>query len=198
MSTARQSSATASDIAGPASDEVSRIRFLGVLMALAGALAVIFSTLKWLTIENLDNTAWLSISGMGGLSSSGMRRDASQLGLAQDVVENHTAMPGIWTLIFGALLLVSAIPLILRRNQAVAALAGLAFSLASTIACFVFIASPGNGVLDSEYDDKLQAVAGVTASISMGYGLATVLIVSIAGIAFSGLALGLSLARRGY
>jgi len=184
---------------GLAPNEVDRLRWLGALMALAGAFGVIFSCLNWLTVRPVNNDgAWVSLTGLGSVASSGLPRELNDFADIKTVMADHGTAGGAWTLAFGALLLISSIPLLMRRNQVSGAAAGLIFSLASTITCFVYLDSPANGVLDSDATKGLERAAGVAADLSTGYGLWTVLIVSIIGIATSGFALGLSLARRGY
>ncbi|GEE01233.1 hypothetical protein nbrc107696_16790 [Gordonia spumicola] len=170
---------------------------VGIVLAVASLVLVVFSTLSWAVVEedlrSTDVTVSQSFSGLGGVSvdvsgDSDGSISASDIRKSERNSEKKTDAPGAWTLTFGVLLGVSAVTLLIRRYQGFGAVAAALLGLATFITATVFFADPGEAVASRWID-----AADYTDDMSRGYGIWLVffagLVVLLAGVAALALAL---------
>ncbi|GEE01234.1 hypothetical protein nbrc107696_16800 [Gordonia spumicola] len=127
-----------------------------------------------------------SISGIGTVSFD-VPDEAKGLVDSADL-EKYFNAPGIWTIVFGVLILGVGVMLIVRRFQGIAAAAGAVVGVVALITALVFFADPGNALVDSSLGDS-----SLTADESRGYGLWLVLIGALLSAAAGVYALALVL-----
>lgn len=183
----RPQSPLVANLKAPSAAAGDKLFIVGIVVAVLGLIVVVFSCLSWLSVDDDDSPVGISVSGLGGVSldfdSSKVPseyRDGAQESFddgkaeTEERLEEDTEAGGGWTLAFGILAILSAVPLIIRKFQSFGAIAVTAFGLAATICAIVFVASDGRGVVDKAElsDDDIEA-------ISTGYGLWIVLVGSI-------------------
>lgn len=154
-------------LSGPS--DASKFTIIGAVLAFLGLLLIVFSFLSWVS-EDGDGGG--SISGFGSVSlDAGGGIDKSQVDEIEKELEKETSAPGVWTLIFGVLLIGASIPLIVRKFVQWGVLASVLIGLAVLITASVFFASPVASVVDADGIDESES--------SAGYGLWIVFIAAL-------------------
>lgn len=123
----------------------------GAVIALLGLAVVVFSCLAWVTIS-LPKRAVdsFTVSGLGSVSldSGGQVWEEAQRAQMESHLEDLTVAAGGWTLVFGVLAILGAVPLLRRRAQGLGALGAFAAGAAATISAGVAVTTSGAGVID--------------------------------------------------
>ena len=153
-----QTSATGRLLAPRSSN--SAVRFPGIALAVGGLLIVLFSFFTWASQD--FGVGSVSISGLGSVTidAGDNTADSSEVADAESEAEAETSAPGIATIIIGLLLAGAAVPLIINRYPAIAAIAGTVLGLVAVIVSLVFIADPGSVVIDGDAGDTSEVDAG--------------------------------------
>lgn len=149
-------------LAGPANPQLYTI--LGGVLAFLGVLLVIFSCLSWATADSETPSVDVSVS-VSGLGSASVSGDDVESGSVKDYekeIEKDTSAPGVWTLIFGLLLIGSAVPFFIRKYAPWGVIAAVLVGFAVMVTASVFFSDPGGAVSENGSDGD---------NISAGYGL---------------------------
>ena len=164
----------------------SAVRFPGIALAVGGLLIVLFSFFTWASQD--FGVGSVSISGLGSVTidAGDNTADSSEVADAESEAEAETSAPGIATIIIGLLLAGAAVPLIINRYPAIAAIAGTVLGLVAVIVSLVFIADPGSVVIDGD--------AGDTSEVDAGWALWLVVLGAFITLIAAGVATYLSLA----
>lgn len=157
-------------LAGPANPQLYTI--LGGVLAFLGVLLVIFSCLSWATASDEGGTgdytvkSSVSITGLGSVSLDvdSSFTDSGDVRKTERGIEKDTSAPGVWTLIFGLLLIGSAVPFFFRKITPWGVVAAVLVGFAVMVTASVFFADPVSAVADSD-------VEGDTSDWGAGYGL---------------------------
>lgn len=184
---------------------------VGIAAAVVGLLLIVFSFLNWLSVNvtqsesvagmgDLSVTMDLSVNGVGSYSTdvdvnlpsgvpdsvaSEIRKGADQ-GFAEGA-DDGPGSPAVWTIIFGALLIVGGALIAARRFPGVGAIIVAVAGLATTIATVVFVADP-LGAFGGDMGDMEGA------DVSAGYGLWLTLVLSLVALAAGAVAVLLTVA----
>ncbi|WP_051198883.1 hypothetical protein [Gordonia shandongensis] len=132
-------------LSAPAFAAADKLRIVGGILGGTGILLIIFSCLSWISSEEsaMGMTVKVAVSGLGGTSVDYSGPGADQI---PDSVKNPDdpgfSSPGAWTIAFGVLLLLVAVPLLIRMYQGFAALAAAALGFATFITATVFFGAP--------------------------------------------------------
>lgn len=190
---------------------------IGAGLAVLGLVMVAFSFLTWATAElhlnqsipgagAITGSVSSSVTGLGSVSTSNdidvsslpsqfqeqftqeLEREQSSSDSSDD-----TAAPGVWTIVFGVLLVIASVPLILRRFPAIASIVGTVVGLAALIAAAIFLSDPGAAVsADGKSPADDTSLGGPAPDVHAGYGLWIVfvsalvaLIVAVGGLVLS-------------
>lgn len=194
----------ASRLLAPVSSDPATGRILGGVLAVLGVLLVIFSCLTWASASEefdefgVSGSVSVAVSGLGGVSidqevdTSGLAPELADLIDESDLseeaniaeAEEDTKAPGGWTIAFGALLIIAAVPLLLGRFAGIGAVIAGLVALASLIASAVFAADPAAAVIDGSVlsDDDVE-------TFGVGYGLWIVLFASVVAVLVAGFAI---------
>lgn len=180
-------------------------RIAGAVLAVCGVLMIVFSTLAWATdttdfeFVGFPATAVTTVSGLGEVSVdvvidqsavpeefhsqfADIERQSETQTVA--VMEGHTSALGGWTIAFGAVLILAAIPLLFARFTAIGAVVGGAAASAGIVTAGIVAAAPAQRLLEidallatdpSSGGTTLADFAGYTA----GYGLWVVLAAAV-------------------
>ncbi|MDL9937911.1 hypothetical protein QSJ18_14250 [Gordonia sp. ABSL1-1] len=159
----------------PTPEAQKQFTVVGAVLAFLGVLLVIFSTLSWASADyevhsfagQGGGSASVSVSGLGSVSTEGIDVDT-------DSVEEGTSAPGVWTIIFGLLLIGASLPLLigsLKKYFPWGLVASVLVGFALLITASVFFADPAGAVGDS---------SGDTEGVGAGYGLWIVFLASLA------------------
>lgn len=167
----------------------SAVRFPGIALAVGGLLIVLFSFFTWASQD--FGVGSVSISGLGSVTidAGDDTADSSEVADAESEAEAETSAPGIATIIIGLLLAGAAVPLIINRYPAIAAIAGTVLGLVAVIVSLVFIADPGSVVIDGD--------AGDTSEVDAGWALWLVVLGAFITLIAAGVATYLALAGKG-
>ena len=103
-----------------------------------------------------------------------MERIQAGLDKADARTERDTANPGVWTIIFGALLVIAALGFVFRVTTAAAAIIASLVGVGTTVATIVFFASPIGALAEDSPKRDLDE--------SRGYGLWAVFLISVAAL----------------
>lgn len=158
----------------------------GIGLAVGGVLLIVFSCLSWVSSESGGISA--SITGIGTVSFDAPGESEDLIARNTEATEELLNAPGIWTIIFGVLILGAGVVLIVRRFQGIAAVAGAVLGVIALITALVFFADPGNALLDSSLGDS-----SMSDDESRGYGLWLVLIGALVSAVVGAYALALVL-----
>ncbi|WLP89675.1 hypothetical protein [Gordonia sp. NB41Y] len=162
----------------------------GGVLALLGVILVIFSCVTWASVSQSQTipgglgtiTSSVTVSGLGSVDAEVSGLPQGIPGLDQDALDaaaagdDGTSAPGGWTIAFGILLVLAAVPLILRRFASWAAIAATVIGFATLIATIVFLADPAAAVSDGDPGAGSDQVGA-------GYGLWIVFLASLAAFA---------------
>jgi len=183
---------------GPSSQ---RRLIISVVAGVAGLLLIIGSFLTWASVDETDSSGGItasvqiSISGMGsgdvtleGMDDSGFGTDSITAQMEQSI-EDEAAKNGIWTLIFGILILAGGALIAVRRYPGIGAAVVGVVGLASTIAAIVFVADPAGAVGDGDTGDV---------DVGAGVGLWLVLVGALLGLLAGAAALAVTLRPAQY
>ncbi|MCK0439525.1 hypothetical protein MUG78_08625 [Gordonia alkaliphila] len=174
----------------------SRRRMFGGLVALAAAaLLIVGSFLTWASASQtsaeefeevpMTVTTSATISGMGSVSldlevadapPSFPQLDGAYLDQEASEGEEHTRMPGIWTVVFGALIAVGAVGLLVQRLAGASAFLVSLVALAALLAVIVFFTDPLAAVTSGSIGDSASG------DFAAGVGLWLVLIGAVLGL----------------
>ncbi|MGK9270990.1 hypothetical protein KXR83_08300 [Williamsia muralis] len=167
----------------------SAVRFPGIALAVGGLLIVLFSFFTWASQD--FGVGSVSISGLGSVTidAGDDTADSSEVADAESEAEAETSAPGIVTIVIGLLLAGAAVPLIINRYPAIAAIAGTVLGLVAVIVSLVFIADPGSVVIDGD--------AGDTSEVDAGWALWLVVLGAFITLIAAGVATYLALAGKG-
>ncbi|GAA4667344.1 hypothetical protein [Gordonia humi] len=111
----------------------------GVGVVVAGILLIVFSFMGWAT----NDESTISVSGLGSVSADGIDEHM------ESMLETSTHATGVWTIVFGVLLVLAGLALVFRLfPQMSGVFAGL-IGIAAFITTVVFFADPA-GVLPDE------------------------------------------------
>ena len=162
------------------------VRFPGIALAIGGLLIVLFSFFTWASQD--FGVGSVSISGLGAVTidAGDDTADSSEVADAESEAEAETSAPGIVTIVFGLLLAGAAVPLIINRYPAIAAIIATILGLVVMVVSLVFIADPGSAVIDGE--------AGDTAEVDAGWSLWLVVLGAFITLIAAGVATYLALA----
>ncbi|MGW0037964.1 hypothetical protein [Gordonia sp. NPDC003376] len=162
----------------------------GVVLALLGVILVIFSCVTWASVSQSETlpgglgtvTSSVTVSGLGSVDAEVTGLPQGIPGLDKDALDeaassgDGTSAPGGWTIAFGILLVLAAVPLLLRRFASWAAVAASVIGVATLIATIVFLADPAAAVSDGDPGEGSDQVGA-------GYGLWIVFLASLAAFA---------------
>ncbi|HEY9314026.1 hypothetical protein [Williamsia sp.] len=131
----------------------SRPRKLGLVVAGAGLLMVIFSFFTWTSAA--DDDLSISVTGMGAVSLEISAERAEALGGEAKAIadlEEHSKSPGIITVVLGILIIVSAVMLVINRYPGVGALVAAGLALIAVFMSLEYLFAPGSAVLEGTGD----------------------------------------------
>ncbi len=128
------------------------LKFTGITLAVAGLLMVVFSFFSWAADDN--DVFSVSVSGMGSVSLDGGAEGASSAELEQ-LLEDSSKSPGIFTLILGVLIIAVAVLLIINKFPGVGAIVATVVGLLATIMALVYLFAPADAVLGDAGDSGI-------------------------------------------
>ena len=172
----RAQSPLVANLKAPSAAAGDKLFIVGIVVAVLGLIVVVFSCLSWLSVSEPHSDDVIRVSGLGSVSLDLPDQDWSDevMDEFESNMEDETSASGGWTLAFGILAILSAVPLLIRKFQSAGAIGATAFGFAASICAIVFVASDGKGVLDVR-----GASAKDLESVHTGYGLWIVLVGSI-------------------
>ncbi len=137
-----------------------KLFLIGIGLAVASLLLIIFSALTWTVAEeelsSVDLTVTTSLSGVGSASididGDSDYLSGSDIRKFERKTEKDTNSPGAWTITFGVLLGIASAGLMSRRAQPVFALGAAVTGVAAFITATVFFADPADAIVDSWSD----------------------------------------------
>ncbi|WP_244332285.1 hypothetical protein [Gordonia polyisoprenivorans] len=192
---------------------------IGAGLAVLGLVMVAFSFLTWATAElqlnqsipgagAITGSVSSSVTGLGSVSTSNdidvsslpsqfqeqFKQELEREQSSGDSSDDNTAAPGVWTIVFGVLLVIASVPLILRRFPAIASIVGTVIGLAALIAAAIFLSDPGAAVsADGKSPADDNSLGGPAPDVHAGYGLWIVFVAALVAliVAVGGLVLSL-------
>lgn len=192
---------------------------IGAGLAVLGLVMVAFSFLTWATAElqlnqsipgagAITGSVSSSVTGLGSVSTSNdidvsslpsqfqeqFKKELEREQGSSDSSDDNTAAPGVWTIVFGVLLIIASVPLILRRFAAIASIVGTVIGLAALIAAAIFLSDPGAAVsADGRSPADDTSLGGPAPDVHAGYGLWIVFVAALVAliVAVGGLVLSL-------
>lgn len=159
-------------LAAPVTFMADKLRIIGTAIGAAGLFLIVFSCLTWISSSE-DGTS-MTISGLGSVSIDASGPMGAWMSGMESEISKEMSAPGVWTLIFGILLIGAAVPLIIQKFQGYAALAAALLGFITFVTAVTFFGAPV-WALTGESNDLDGA--------SRGYGLWVVLLVSVVALA---------------
>lgn len=188
---------------------------VGAAAAVAGLLIIVCGFLNWLSLTasfsesipgagDMSMEIEMSVNGVGSHSASiDVSLPDSIPSSTKDEIEANAAKefdsesqdgdgpgsPAVWTIIFGALVVIGGAMIAVRRFPGIGAVVVAVAGLASTIAAIVFVADPLGA-----FGGNMGDMEGGTADTSAGYGLWLTLILSFVALVGGALAVLMTVA----